>query len=72
MGQTPEGFNLPFYLELNETITEEELATLHGCAELPFLRGYDVKIIEGSVMNIKLTRPEDMIFFKALINAQLQ
>ena len=72
LGQTPEGFDLPLYLELNETITEEELATIHGCSELPFIRGYDVKIVQGSVMNIKLTRPEDMIFFKALINANIR
>ena len=70
LGQTPEGFSLPMYLALNENATKEELATLHGSSELPFLKGYPVHLVTGSALNFKLTRPDDITLFKALVNAK--
>lgn len=70
LGQTPEGFSLPMYLKLNENATKEELATLHGASELPFMKGHPVHLVAGSALNFKLTRPDDIVLFKAIVNAK--
>lgn len=70
LGQTPEGFNFPLYLALNEAATPEELAALRGSSELPFMKGYPIHFVTGSPLNFKLTRPDDMTLFQALINAK--
>lgn len=69
MGQTPEGFALKQYLELNEAATTQELEHLHGGCELMFMRGYPIQLVLGSPLNLKLTRPDDLTLFQALFDS---
>lgn len=59
-GQTPESFRLDICLELNRKATPADLERFHGCSELAFQYGLNVRIIPGEEMNFKLTTQEDL------------
>lgn len=59
-GQTPETFKLGVCLDINRKATPEDLEKFHGCSELAFKYGLDVRIIPGEEMNFKLTTQEDL------------
>lgn len=69
-GQTPEGFELKSYLELNQACTPEELEKLRGSVELPLQHGLTIGLVQGDHNNFKLTRPDDLKLFKAHLAAR--
>ena len=67
-GQAPEAFRFGKYLALHEQMQREELLKINGSTEIAYKGGLKIKLIEGDVMNFKITTPEDLTSFETIIN----
>ena len=59
-GQAPEGFHFWPYLELYRDTPVEALCAMSGSCQLPYSRGWKVKIIPGEQGNLKITYAGDL------------
>ena len=59
-GQAPEAFRYQDYLRLYEEQPEETLRAMSGSCQLPYSRGWKVKMLPGERENIKITYPSDL------------
>lgn len=59
-GQAPEAFRYWPYLELYRDTPEEIFCSMSGSCQLPYSRGWRVKIIPGERENIKITYTKDL------------
>ena len=66
-GQAPEAFHYQDYLRLYEQTPPEVLGTLSGSCQLPYSRGWKVKMIPGERDNIKITYPSDLEMCERLL-----
>lgn len=58
-GQAPEAFHYQDYLRLYEGTPPEVLHRMSGSCQLPYSKGWRVKMIPGERSNIKITYPSD-------------
>lgn len=66
-GQAPEAFRFGKYLKVHDEMSRAELLKINGSTELAFKAGLDCQMIEGEPINFKITTPEDLSNFKAII-----
>ncbi len=66
LGQTPEAFLLLRYREINHNISDEELDSYRGAAQLAHKYGMKIHLIPGDYSNFKLTIPSDLQKFRAI------
>lgn len=59
-GQAPEAFRYQDYLRLYEETPPEELDRMSGSCQLPYSKGWKVKMVPGELENIKITYPNDL------------
>lgn len=59
-GQAPEAFHYWPYLRLYEETSLEILSSMSGSCQLPYSRGWKVKMIPGDPENLKITYPADL------------
>ena len=59
-GQAPEAFHYWPYLKLYEETAIEILSAMSGSCQLPYSRGWKVKMIPGDPENIKITYATDL------------
>lgn len=59
-GQAPEGFHFWPYLELYRDTPVKALCAMSGSCQLPYSRGWKVKIIPGEQGNLKITYAGDL------------
>lgn len=69
-GQSPEAFPLGKYLKLHDDTPCEELLKITGSTELSFKAGHDCQMIEGDSLNFKITTPEDLSNFEAILTKE--
>lgn len=67
-GQAPEAFRLGKYLRVHDEMPREELLKINGSTEIAFKSGLDCQMVDGDPMNFKITTPEDLSNFEAIIN----
>lgn len=67
-GQAPEAFRYGAYTRANEEATPEELASTSGSAVMAFAHGLPVEIVEGDVMNLKVTTTADLALVSVLLD----
>ncbi len=68
LAQTPQAFQYSLIISAHRRAREENcLAT--DDAGLVELMGYQVKIVQGSYLNIKITTPEDLLLAESIIRA---
>lgn len=67
-GQAPEAFVFGKYYQIHKEMQREELLKINGSTEIAFKSGMNIKMIEGSPMNFKITTIEDLSNFKSIIN----
>lgn len=65
--QTPQTFKLGTFKKVYENIDKEQLKNVTDVCRLFYMCGYDVKLIQGDVSNIKLTFPYDYTVAKILV-----
>ncbi|MEJ6949608.1 2-C-methyl-D-erythritol 4-phosphate cytidylyltransferase [Natronospora cellulosivora (SeqCode)] len=66
--QTPQAFLYKTILEAHQRVPQDAVVT--DDASLLEYMGYDVKIIEGSYENIKITTPIDMVVAESIISGR--
>lgn len=66
-GQAPEAFHFKKYLELHETTSEQDILLVSGSTELAYKGGWDVLMVTGAEINLKITTQEDLLLFKRMI-----
>lgn len=59
-GQAPEAFHYQPYLKLYLETAAEALGAMSGSCQLPYSRGWKVKMIPGDLENLKITYPADL------------
>lgn len=59
-GQAPDTFNLKYFLELSERLTEEQKKNLTGTSQFCSFNNEPIYITEGSEINFKITTIEDL------------
>ncbi|MCY1153388.1 MAG: 2-C-methyl-D-erythritol 4-phosphate cytidylyltransferase [Sphaerochaetaceae bacterium] len=69
-GQTPQSFNLKLIKKIYLELSDEERMTLTDACKILVLKGVNVKLVEGSVSNIKLTVPFDLQVALALLGEE--
>lgn len=66
-GQTPEFFDYWKYLKANEILSDDEMMTIHGSTEPAVKAGMKITLVPGDEGNFKITTPEDLEKFQALV-----
>ena len=69
-GQAPEAFRFGKYLHVHETMPRADLLKINGSTEIAFKAGLNCQMVTGDPMNFKITTPEDLSNFQAIINQQ--
>lgn len=69
-GQAPEAFVFGKYLKIHDAISREDLAKINGSTEIAYQAGLKIELVEGDVMNFKITTPEDLSNFENIISQQ--
>ena len=67
-GQAPEAFRFGKYLRIHNEMSRENLLQINGSTEIAFKAGLDCQMVVGDPMNFKITTPEDLLNFEAIIN----
>jgi 2-C-methyl-D-erythritol 4-phosphate cytidylyltransferase len=65
--QTPQTFRYDWLLEAHQQAQLEQWEVTDDAALIE-RKGYPVSVVEGSCFNIKITRPDDLIFGEAILN----
>ena len=68
-GQAPESFKFREYLDIHNSVTDEEIASTAGSSEIAYRHGMKVRLVEGSERNFKITTIEDLETFETIINS---
>lgn len=66
-GQAPEGFVFGKYYDLHNAVTDDEIGNTNGSSEIAFRHGIEIKLVEGSERNFKITGPEDLERFEQIL-----
>ncbi len=68
-GQAPESFKFREYLDIHNSVTDEEIASTAGSSEIAYRHGMKIRLVEGSERNFKITTIEDLETFETIINS---
>lgn len=66
-GQAPESFKFKKYYQIHNSVTDEEIGSTAGSSEIAFRHGMDVRMVQGSERNIKITTVEDLETFESIL-----
>ena len=69
-GQAPEAFRFGKYIKAHDDMSMAELLNINGSTEIAFKSGLECHMIKGNPMNFKITTPEDLSNFEAIINKE--
>lgn len=67
-GQAPEAFRFDKYLEAHSSLSTEEILKINGSSEIAYKTGMRIKMVQGDVMNFKITDSTDLQRFKDICN----
>ncbi len=70
-GQTPQSFQAKKLLDIYETLSDEQKATLTDACKIMVLAGQPVHLVPGEVFNIKITYPYDLRVAESLLKQAL-
>ena len=68
-GQAPESFKFREYLDIHNSVTDEEIASTAGSSEIAYRNGMKIRLVEGSERNFKITTVEDLETFETIVNS---
>ena len=69
-GQAPDTFNLKYFIELSEMLTEEQKKNLTGTSQFCSFNDRPIYITKGSELNFKITTIEDLEKAKSLVKGR--
>lgn len=67
-GQAPEAFRFGEYLAIHDSVSDEEIANTLGTSQIAFNHGINVRLVEGSERNFKITTIEDLKNFESILS----
>ena len=70
-GQTPQAFKAKLLKEIYMSLTDEEKNILTDACKIFSMKGYDVRMVDGEVHNIKITYPYDLRVAKSLLDEEI-
>lgn len=68
-GQAPESFDFKKYLDIHNSVSDDEIASTAGSSEIAYRHGMKIRLVEGSERNFKITTVEDLETFESIINS---
>lgn len=66
-GQAPESFKFKRYFEIHNEVTDEEIGTTAGSSEIAYRHGMEIRMVQGSERNLKITTIEDLETFETIL-----
>ena len=69
-GQAPESFDFDKYYQINMKLTDEEIGSVRGTAEIAYRKGLSVILTEGDENNYKITTSADLEKFRNQIEGK--
>lgn len=66
-GQAPESFDFKRYLDIHNSVSDDEIAATAGSSEIAYRHGMKIRLVEGSERNFKITTIEDLETFETII-----
>lgn len=66
-GQAPESFDFKKYLDIHNSVSDDEIAATAGSSEIAYRHGMKVRLVEGSERNFKITTIEDLETFETIV-----
>ena len=69
-GQAPECFKFKKYLQAYKRLSNEELLRIRGSSEVAYMAGMEIRLIEGSYSNFKITTQEDLLKFETIVQGK--
>ena len=69
-GQAPEGFVFGKYYAIHNAVSDEEIGATNGSSEIAFRHGLEIKLVNGSERNFKITGPEDLERFEQILREE--
>ncbi len=67
LGQTPQSFNILNFIELYDSLSDEEKEVLTDACKIFVIKNKQVKIVDGENYNIKITTPFDLKLAEAIL-----
>lgn len=67
-GASPEAFTFGRIYDVYMHSPKEELEAMTSAGAIALAYGFDIKVIELGVLNLKITYPRDMVLFKKLVD----
>lgn len=66
-GQAPESFKFGKYLEIHNSVSDEEIGATAGSSEIAYRHGMEITMVKGSERNLKITTVEDLETFETIL-----
>ena len=66
-GQAPESFKYKRYFEIHNEVTDEEIGATAGSSEIAYRHGMEIRMVQGSERNLKITTIEDLETFETIL-----
>lgn len=66
-GQAPESFKFEKYLEIHNSVSDEEIGATAGSSEIAYRHGMEITMVKGSERNLKITTVEDLETFETIL-----
>ncbi len=66
-GQAPESFKFKKYYKIHNEVSDEEIGTTAGSSEIAYRHGMEIRMVEGSERNLKITTIEDLETFESIL-----
>ena len=71
-GQAPDTFNLKYFIELSDMLSDEQKRNVTGTSQFCSFNNRPIYITKGSELNFKITTREDLEKAKTLVRGRMQ
>lgn len=70
-GQAPESFKFKKYYQIHNEVSDEEIGATAGSSEIAYRHGMEIRMVNGSERNLKITTIEDLETFETILKGEL-
>lgn len=69
-GQAPESFKFKKYFKIHNDVSDDEIGATAGSSEIAYRHGMEIRMVEGSERNLKITTIEDLETFETILKGE--
>ncbi len=66
-GQAPDSFRLKHFIDMQNSLTDEQKKQITGTSQICTMNGQPIYIIEGDAINFKITTDSDLLMVRTLL-----